>query len=446
MKEAVPPKVALQDRVMGPWALLRRGSRNIVSTIPAGLLAKPVMTGRMIWKWVSVSGPDEAAHVLARNGANYPRSPVVRAMLSPAVRHSLFLADDTACQWERRVIRPQYSAKRCLGYVAVFREAAALQAACLADTRNLRFDALDHVTNITLSGIVRTACAAEDLLDPDTLRRAFVEYIDKTARVSVSDMLRLPAWLSAALKRPSGRILDHLRNQIDGLVENRATGRTPRRDDLLQALIESRDPQTGQPMAPCKVRDNLLLMVLAGHETTANSLAWAIHLLATHPEAQARARAEALALEGLPAQDLAAASPYLTAVLEETMRLYPALPLLLRQAREADEVSGCPVTRGSFVFVPLYAMHRHRAHWQAPDAFRPERFLDKDVPRRAYLPFSAGARSCLGANFAMLEMRVVLADFLTRFRFAATPGRTPKPTAVLSLRPAGGVWIDAERV
>lgn len=446
MSDTLPPKVALQDRVMGPWALLRRGSRNIVSTIPAGLLSRPVMTGRMIWKWVSVSGPEEALHVLARNSANYPRSPVVHNVLSPALRHSLFLADDCSHKWQRRAMLPQYGAKRCLDFVPAFREAAARQAARLPADRKLRFDALDHVTNITLSAIVRTACAAEDLVDPDTLRQAFSDYVDKTVRVSVVDLLGLPTGLSAALKRPRGRILDDLRSQLDGLVADRAAGRTARRDDLLQALIEARDPQTDLPMAARRVRDNLLLMVMAGHETTANSLAWAIYLLATHPEAQDRARAEALALDGVAAEELAAASPYLTAVLEEAMRLYPALPLLLRQARKADALGGCPVTRGSFVFVPLYAMHRHRAHWQAPDAFRPERFLDKEVPRRAYLPFSAGARSCLGAHFAMLEMRVVLADFLTRFRFAATPSRTPRPTAVLSLRPAGGVWIDAERL
>lgn len=442
----LPPKVELQERVMGPFALLRLGSRNIVRTIPAGLLSRPIMSGRMIWKWFSVSGPKHVAHVLKDKGKNYPRSPVVHAILSPAVKNSLFLADDDEHGWQRRAMLQLYSAKRCHEFIPVFRNAAAEEAAKLPNGRNFQIDALQHVTNITLNVIVRTACSAEDLIDPDGLRQALNDYVDSTARISVVDMLGLPTNLAARLKRPKARILDQLRRQIDDIVEDRRSGRRPWRDDLLQALIEAEDPATGRQMAPQKVRDNILLIVLAGHETTANSLAWAIYLLATHPDIQERAREEALHILDTPPQDLAKASPYLTAVLDETMRLYPALPLLLRQSKDLDDLQGCPVARGSFVFVPLYAMHRNREHWTDPDAFKPERFFESSERYEAYLPFSAGPRSCLGANFAVHEMRVVLADFLRRLRFSAVPGKTPKPEAVLSLRPSGGVWLDCERI
>jgi cytochrome P450 len=205
-------------------------------------------------------------------------------------------------------------------------------------------------------------------------------------------------------------------------------------------------------MTTDELRDNLLTFIVAGHETTALTLSWALYLCAFDPEVQAAARAEAQGVLGggqggraATAADVAAL-PLVRRIVDEALRMYPPAAFLSRTAQAPDELCGREVRAGDTVILPIYALHRHRKLWQNPDAFDPARFADpRAVPRFHYLPFGDGPRVCIGASFALQEAVIILSTLLARFRFSPVPGREPKPVMILTLRPEGGVWLMVER-
>lgn len=424
-------------------SLLLRASKNTVTAIPAELLSKPILSGRKFWKWYSVSGPDEVHHVLVANGRNYPRSRVVRSLMGPALRHSLFLAGPGGHAWQRRAVLELYSARRCRELVPLFRNLASRETRSLPEEKTFRFDAAAYVERITLAASLRSACATYSAPDLDELRKAMDTYSDATLRVSVFDILKLPLKLATLLKTPTGGALNNLQEALRAEIRARQAG-SAAGTDLLQCLLEARNPDTGAAMTESEVLGNLMMMVVAAHEPTASAISWAIFLLATHPDAQERAREEAIRAK--VSKDSRIATPFLTAVIEETMRLYPIVTILLRDTKAPDTVGQSRVTAGSFMFVPIYALHRSPEYWSDPDMFRPERFLYGDDNRRKFLPFSVGEYSCIGKTFAMAEIHTVLTELLSDFRFSAVPGKEPTPESVMSLRPKGGVWLDSERL
>ncbi|MFM7334154.1 MAG: cytochrome P450, partial [Tabrizicola sp.] len=223
-------------------------------------------------------------------------------------------------------------------------------------------------------------------------------------------------------------------------------GKTP--PDLLDLLMAGSDPESGRQMTTSELRDNLLTFIVAGHETTALTLSWALYLCAFDPAAQAAARAEAQAALGDRSATVADLPhlPLVRRIVDEALRMYPPAAFLSRTAMAADTLCGREVRPGDTVILPIYALHRHRLLWEDPDAFRPDRFADpKAVPRFQYLPFGDGPRICIGASFALQEAVIVLATLLARFRFTPIPGKEPKPVMILTLRPQGGVWLKVER-
>jgi cytochrome P450 len=205
------------------------------------------------------------------------------------------------------------------------------------------------------------------------------------------------------------------------------------------------DPKSGRKMTTEELRDNLLTFIVAGHETTALTLSWALYLCAFDPAVQDRARAEAQSVLGTrsaTAEDVARL-PFIRQVIDETLRLYPPAAFLSRTAQKDDELCGREVRRGDTVILPIYALHRHKKLWENPDRFDPGRFAPgHKTDRFAFLPFGDGPRICIGANFAIQEAVIILATLLARFRFARIPGKDPKPVMILTLRPEGGVWLS----
>ena len=234
----------------------------------------------------------------------------------------------------------------------------------------------------------------------------------------------------------------------DAIAERR-TRSTASKPDLFDLLCAGKDPDTGRRMNDAELRDNLLTFIVAGHETTALTLAWSLYLLAMCPAWQESVRAEATSAIGrrcAEASDLAVL-PVTRQVIEESLRLYPPAALLLREAQEPDTIGGREVRKGDTMFLPIYALHRNRCLWDRPNQFDPGRFADsRKISRFAYLPFGGGPRVCIGAGFAMQEAIIVLATLASRFRFSLAEGHQPKPVLVLTLRPQGGVWLDVRPV
>jgi cytochrome P450 len=213
-------------------------------------------------------------------------------------------------------------------------------------------------------------------------------------------------------------------------------------------MLAAEDPESGRRMTPEDLVHNMQFFIVAGHETTALAISWALYLLANIPEFQDRARAEAIAqLNGRAAVagDLDA-MPFIKQVLEEAMRLYPPVGLLARTVLEGDELCGRIMRPNDTIFLPIWALHRHEMWWERPNAFDPDRFsppISAGRDKYQYLPFGAGPRVCVGANFAMMQAQIILATLVQRFRFAPNlPG--PHPIMTMTVRPEPGIVLALE--
>jgi cytochrome P450 len=259
-------------------------------------------------------------------------------------------------------------------------------------------------------------------------------------------MLTLTPW-GARLPTPGRRRFQAALARLDHLVwQHIQAGRQQAGDhaDLLALLLAARDPANGAGMAPQQLRDEVMTLLFAGHETTALALAWTWDLLARHPAVATRLRQDVAAVLGgrVPAVADLPHLPYLRMVVEEALRLYPPAWMIARAARAADHIVGYPIPAGTTVFLSPYLTHRHPAVWPEPERFDPERFAAARAAARppgAYFPFAAGPRACLGAPLAMLEAQLIVAQVIQAYDVALVGGRPVVPQPRLTLRPRHGV-------
>ncbi len=240
-----------------------------------------------------------------------------------------------------------------------------------------------------------------------------------------------------------------MRDAVGDLVRARRAAPS-QRDDLFARLLGAKDPETGRPMSDEQLVDNLLTFLLAGHETTAKALTWALYLVARAPAWEARMVEEIEHVAGggpITAEHISRLT-IVTQVLKEAMRLYPPAPVLTRIAKEPMEIGGKHVDAGSLIVMPIFAIHRHRRLWQDPDRFDPDRFAperEQHYSRYQFMPFGAGPRICVGASFALIEAVAMLATFVRAAHFEVPAGHDPVPISRVTLRPRGGmplkVWL-----
>jgi cytochrome P450 len=302
----------------------------------------------------------------------------------------------------------------------------------------------DDMTRTTFAVISSTLLPSTD----ESLGRMVQHHTDRLQRHAGWDILyaslKVPRWLPRPGAREKGEAIEALRGWVMRVLEARKSGRLPGQDDLLQRLIDARDPESGTAMDDEQLVDNLLTFYLAGHETTAKALTWTLYLLAREPEWQQRLREEIEQVTGgapLAAEHLERL--VLTEqVVKEAIRLYPPAPMMGRQSIAEGELGGHRIVPGMNIQIPIYVVHRHAARWERPDAFEPERFgpeREKDIPRYQYMPFGAGPRVCIGMSFALMEAKVILAALVRSARFETVDGPEPLPVARVTLVPKGGM-------
>jgi cytochrome P450 len=384
-----------------------------------------------------VTEPDAIQRALTRTHREYhkgisrrrdPSGPGIQP-LARILGKGLLISEADLHRTQRRLIQPMFHRARIAEYEATFAKLAehAVGAWRDGETRDVHRD----MTELTLAIIART------VFDVDlgaqvitTIRSAITQNQPAFTRLA-SPVGRLLDRLPLPATRRFHRAQDEVNAMLYGLIHARRSAGA-RGNDVLSLLLAARDADTGEPMPDRQVRDEAITLLLAGHETTANALAWALHLLATHPEAQTRARDE-------PA--------YLTAVWHETLRLYPPAWLVTRRLVEADDVCGHRLPAGSMLLFSPWVVHRDPRWWPEPDAFDPERWLTASTrPRYAYFPFGGGPRQCIGNEFADLEGNVVLATILRRWRVEPAPDAPPvKPLPLVTLRPRYGVRLTTSR-
>ncbi|MWB79322.1 cytochrome P450 [Pseudooceanicola sp. 216_PA32_1] len=445
---ALPVRVPLVTRPLGLLASLGAARENLLSIIPEIAVKQPMVSGKTGMRWHMVMDPGALRRVLLERTEDYPKSRATKNLLRPAIGNSLFVAEGADWRWQRRTVAPVFTHRNVSALAPVMSAAAGRACDRIAGAGPRAVDMMDEMTRATFDVIAEVTFSGGGTgFERDTVHRAIDGYMAAAGRVSLFDMLGVPDWIPRPGRVLSGPAMVRMRQVADEAIEARRARGPAGVPDLLDLLLAGTDPESGRRMDTAGLRDNLLTFIVAGHETTALTLAWSLYLCAFDPAVQEAAAEEARTVLGgrLAGADDVPKLEQVRRVVDEALRLYPPAAMVSRTARVKDELGGREVRAGDTVILPIYALHRNRLLWEDADAFRPDRFLDrKAIDRYAYLPFGDGPRICIGASFAVQEAVIILATLLSRFRFRAVPGRDPKPVMILTLRPEGGVWLEAE--
>jgi len=394
--------------------------------------------------------PDHAKHVLADNSGNYTKGlGLVHARR--ALGDGLLTSEGELWREQRRVIQPVFQAKRVAGQAhAVAEEADRLIARLRARRGRGPVNLTDEFTALTLGVLGRTLLDAN--LDAFTTVGAAFEEMQNQAMFEMASMSMVPMWVPLPQQLRFRRARRELERIVGRLVADRtARGEGTGADDALSRLIASTRDEPDPGVARRRMRDELVTLLLAGHETTASTLGWTFHLINQDPRVRVRLREEAIDVLGgrLPEYADLARLTYTKMVVSEAMRLYPPVWMLSRLARDADVVDGYPVPARADVLICPYTLHRHPAFWPEPERFDPERFdpeVTTDRPRYAYVPFGAGPRFCVGNHLGLMEAVFVVAMVSREFDLVAPVGQPVVAEPMLSLRVRGGLSMTVEPV
>ncbi len=387
--------------------------------------------------------PDHAKHVLADNAANYHKG-IGLVHARRALGDGLLTSEGELWRKQRKVIQPAFQSKRIAAQAGVVaQETAALVRRLRGYRGGTPVELLDELTRLTLGVLGRTLLDA-DLAVFDSIGGSF-QAVQDQAMFELASLGAVPTWIPLPRQLRFRRARAHLQRVVDRLVAERG-GDLADRGDVLSRLILSAGQEPDPRVGRQRLRDELVTLLLAGHETTASTLGWTFHLLDRHPEVRERVRDEANAALGDREPSYADLHRliYTTTVVEEAMRLYPPVWILPRKAQGSDTVGGYPVPAGADVLVCPYTLHRHPGFWPEPQRFDPGRFDPtgaQDRPRYAYIPFGAGPRFCVGNNLGMLEAVFVVAMVTRELRLRVRPGYRVVPEPMLSLRIRGGLPV-----
>jgi cytochrome P450 len=382
--------------------------------------------------------PELVQHVLLDNAANYLKPDIVKKLLAPVIGRGLLSSDGNLWRDQRRIVAANFAPAAVDALVPVFAGSARDEAAgWSAGTRDMAVAA----TATTMRIIADALFAGDRRLTDEAPMRHIAAALEGFGEARIQAMLGLKVmpWSPRGWRARRGQ--NFLRETLTEVVRERLPDGGP--DDFLGRLIRSLNGRFEGAEALALAVDNAATFYLAGHETTANALTWALFLLAEQPELQAAAAGEARAAIAAGADDdeLPDRLPLLRRILDETLRLYPSAPRFDRQAAAPDKLGEHDVRPGDIVSIWPWLLHRHQALWDDPDAFDADRFAEGGRARHRfqYIPFGAGPRTCVGARFATVEALTILACWLDRWSFAPVPGREVRPSGMVTLRPAGGL-------
>ncbi|HEY8212067.1 MAG TPA: cytochrome P450 [Myxococcaceae bacterium] len=348
---------------------------------------------------------------------------------------------------QRRMAQPLFNRQKlaALGAVMAEESAAAVERWSSHARAARPFNAIPELMKLTLQSASRTLFGVT--LDQSAAEIGPAVDAARTYLTWRTKFAFLPRWFPGPGKARFDRAKRVLDGVVHGLIAQRRAEGTAGRADLLSAFIAATDADTGATMTDVQVRDEVMTLLMAGHESTAVTLSWVFFLLGRHPEVQRKVRDELDAVLGsgrAPSAEDVPKLPYLKAAIDETLRLYPPVWAMSRRAVEDAAVDGVRVPKGEHVMLMQWAVHRDPALWDAPAEFRPERFLGPTAegrPRGVYFPFGAGPRACIGNHFALMEAMLVTATTLQRYELSVAPDHPEKLEPQISLRIEGGVWV-----
>ena len=442
----LPARAPLANTLLGVFGTFKAARQNLLSIIPEIATRQPIVSGKVGIRWHMLMDPDGLRRVLLEKLDDYPKSNTTKSLMRPAIGHSMFLAEGAEWRWQRRAASPVFTHRNIANLAPLMSMAAERAVQRFEGAGKRAVDAYDEMITTTFE-VISDVTFSGGSFDRDQVHHAIDQYINEAGRVSIMDILGFPDWVPRPERVAGRRKLKEMHALANSVIEERQRHGGEGVPDLLDLLLEGEDPETKQRMSLDQLRDNLMTFIVAGHETTALTLSWAIYLMARYPEHQKRARQEAQSvLQGrIAGADDVPSLPFIRQVIDETLRLYPAAAIISRTAMAPDTLCGREVRPKDSVIVPIYALHRSHVLWGNPDAFDPSRFENpKSIKRYAYLPFGDGPRICIGASFALQEAIIILATLLSRFEFEMVAGKEPELEMIFTLRPKGGVWVTTK--
>jgi cytochrome P450 len=443
-----PPMPTRERSQVEAFLVLRR---NPLELWGAPAYEQDVLGGRFLGReQLMLNSPDAIRHVLVANHENYGRNVGARRVLQPLLGRGLFLAEGAAWRHQRRTIAPAM-APRSMPVLSRHVVAAAQHTeATLDGLTGQPIVLMSHLQHLALHIAGQSMFSLEMAGFGTELRALVMEYARRFAQPGALDLL-LPVAIPSPLDVRRGAFRAKWLRFIDRLIDARAEQAPaeggPR--DLLDLLSAARDPVTGAAFGRAQLRDEVATMILAGHETTAVTLFWACYVAARLPDQQERLAAEAasadLSQDG--AADALRSLPLIRAHIDEALRLYPPAFLIVREALAPDVIAGRRVAAGTVVSISPWVLHRHRKLWENPDRFDPDRFMPGAPPpgRYSYMPFGAGPRICVGAQFALTEATLVLARLLQSFRIRFAGRGAVMPRGFVTTQPDRPVHFVLER-
>jgi cytochrome P450 len=395
-----------------------------------------------------VSSPAGVGRLLHDNHRNYSKDVATFGTLRLFLGNGLFTSDGDFWRRQRRLAQPAFHRRRVANFGALMTDAtlAKLERWRTRVSQDRPLDVADEFMRLTMEVATLALFSTSGRGDIDKIGSAITTLLD-----DVTFRFTFPFYPPLKVPTPRNRRFLAARATLDAIVYRIIAERRQRpdeHDDLLAMLMQARDEETGEGMSDRQLRDEVVTLFLAGHETTANALTWASFLLSTHVAVERRLRAEVdEALQGrVPTASDLPRLPYTRMVIDETLRLYPPAWITNRRAIEADAVCGYRIPADATVSISPYVTHRDPTLWENPEGFDPERFPPERSARRphyAYFPFGGGPRQCIGKGFALMEATLVLALLTQRYELHLVPGRRGETEALATLRPRYGMWMAA---
>jgi cytochrome P450 len=447
---------SLREIPLGPKGNPLLGSMGDIQKDVLGFFRRlPLEYGEFVkfrfifWSAYFTSNPALIKHVLQENHRNYNKQNMDYQNLKPLVGEGLLTSDGDFWLRQRRLIQPAFHKARLRSFGELITETTLemLDRWKQRERPDQPLDVTAEMMRLTLS-IVGKALFSQDLSREASIVGEAFSVANEEISLRFRSLVNPPFWVPTRRNRRFNAASRSLNTIVDEIIKTRRAEQPTgdEKTDLLSMLIKARDENSGEGMSDAQLRDEVMTLLLAGHETTANALSWAWYLLSQNPATEMRLQEELERVLGgrVPTMDDLPDLQYTLWVVQESLRLYPPAWMISRKAIEEDEWNGYLIPAGSIIEISPYVTHRHPKYWEDPDRFIPERFRrelsEKRIPF-TYFPFGGGPRLCIGRDFAMAEAQLVLATIASRYCLELAPGHLVEPDPLITLRPRYGLQM-----
>jgi cytochrome P450 len=447
----MPPKPPARPDRVSLFRYARLFRQDILSAQPARLYRAWMAEFRTpFFRSYLMNQPHLVQTVLKERPGDFPKSDRIGEGLRPLLGNSVFLTNGETWKRQRRIIDPAFAGGRLKDTFPAMWHAVEASVARLRGQVGQTVEIEEVTSHAAADVIFRTLFSIP--IENKTASEVFThfrEYQRTQPILNLAAFIPLPRWFPRFFRRKTKQTAAKIRALITDLTMQRMAdikaGTAP--DDLATKIMTTSDPETGHKFSTEEMVDQVAIFFLAGHETSASALAWTLYLLALYPEWQDRLAEEAQVLENC---DFSVMSKLKLSrdVFREGLRLYPPVPMMVRETTCPERFRDRDVSKGSQLVLSPWHLHRHERLWDNPDRFDPARWHTengKTCQREAYIPFSAGARVCTGAGFAMVEGPLILSMLLRDYRFERVVGQDPVPVAHLTVRSDQGIWLKVTR-